>query len=152
RGGGRGAAGAARGGAAAAPGGPRAPAGGPPPPVLTDRGLEAAVGSLADHNPLPIDVSVELDERPPSAVETAAYFVVAEALTNATKHARATRVSISIRAENGSVVVDVEDDGDGGADGLGGLARRVRALDGTLEVRSPAGGPTKLTAELPCAS
>jgi signal transduction histidine kinase len=124
--------------------------------VLTDRGLEAAVATLADHNPLPIDVSVELDERPPSAVETAAYFVVAEALTNATKHAGATHVAISIRAENGAVVVDVLDDGDGGADvsgaGLSGLARRVRALDGTLEVTSPAGGPTKLTAELPCAS
>jgi len=126
------------------------------PPVLTDRGLEAAVATLADHNPLPIDVSVELDERPPSAVETAAYFVVAEALTNATKHAGATHVSISIRAENGAVVVEVLDDGEGGADvsgaGLSGLARRVRALDGTLEVTSPAGGPTRLTAELPCAS
>jgi signal transduction histidine kinase len=126
------------------------------PPVLTDRGLEAAVATLADHNPLEIEGSVDLDERPPSAVETAAYFVVAEALTNATKHAGATSVSISIRGRNGAVVVAVQDDGEGGADvsgaGLSGLARRVRALDGTLEVTSPPGGPTKLTAELPCAS
>jgi signal transduction histidine kinase len=126
------------------------------PPVLTDRGLEAAVATLADHNPLDIDVKVDLDERPPPAVETAAYFVVAEALANATKHSGASHVSVAIHAENGAVVVDVLDDGEGGADvsgsGLRGLARRVRALDGTLEVSSPAGGPTKLTAELPCAS
>jgi signal transduction histidine kinase len=89
-------------------------------------------------------------------VETAAYFVAAEALANATKHAAATRVTITIRSDNGALLVEVLDDGKGGADlsgaGLTGLARRVQALDGTLQVTSPAGGPTTLTAELPCAS
>ncbi|HEY7018052.1 MAG TPA: sensor histidine kinase [Gaiellaceae bacterium] len=126
------------------------------PPVLTDRGLAAAVATLADHNPLQVDVSVELDHRPPAAVETAAYFVAAEALANATKHAAATRVTITIRSDDGALLVEVLDDGKGGADlsgaGLTGLARRVQALDGTLQVTSPAGGPTTLTAELPCAS
>jgi signal transduction histidine kinase len=126
------------------------------PPVLTDRGLAAAVATLADHNPLRVDVSVDLDRRPPAAVETAAYFVVAEALANVTKHADATRVTITIRTQNRKVMVEVLDDGKGGADpsgrGLTGLDRRVRALDGRLEVTSPTGGPTTLTAELPCES
>ena len=126
------------------------------PPVLTDRGLGAAVATLVDRNPLRVDVSVDLPERPPAAVETAAYYVVAEGLANATKHAGATRVAIAISSTNGTLAVQVVDDGYGGADPTGsvlsGLARRVRALDGRLELTSPEGGPTTLTAELPCAS
>jgi signal transduction histidine kinase len=126
------------------------------PPVLTDRGLAAAIATLVDRNPLRVDVSVDLPERPPPTVETAAYFVVAEGLANATKHARATQVGIAISSTDGTLAVEVVDDGKGGADpsgaGLSGLARRVRALDGRLEVASPEGGPTTLRAELPCAS
>jgi signal transduction histidine kinase len=124
------------------------------PPVLADRGVGAAVATLADRNPLQVDLSVELPERPPAAVETAGYFVVAEALANATKHANATRVAIRVHSRDGRLMIEVVDDGKGGADmsgaGLTGLARRVRALDGTLEIVSPEGGPTTLRAELPC--
>ena len=94
--------------------------------------------------------------RSPRAVETAAYFVVAEALANTGKHARAERVDIDVREEHGRLVVEVVDDGGGGADpdgsGLRGLARRVGALDGRLEVDSPSGGPTTVRAVIPCES
>jgi signal transduction histidine kinase len=124
------------------------------PPVLADRGLEAAISALADRTPLRVDVSVDLPRRPPDAVETAAYFVVAEALANAGKHAGAGRVEIGVRYVDGRVVVEVVDDGSGGADaaggGLGGLAQRVGALDGRLEVTSPSGGPTRIEAVIPC--
>jgi signal transduction histidine kinase len=126
------------------------------PPVLTDRGLEAAISTLAERTPLDVDVDVSLAERPPEAAETAAYFVVAEALANAGKHAGARRVAIVVRRDGGALVAEVTDDGDGGADvdgaGLRGLARRVEALDGSLDVTSPAGGPTTVKAVLPCAS
>jgi signal transduction histidine kinase len=125
------------------------------PPVLSDRGLEAAVGALAARSPIRVNVSVEAD-RPPAAVETAAYFVAAEALANASKHADPSRVDIRISRGRRSLVVEVVDDGRGGADpagaGLTGMRRRVEALDGTLHVSSPAGGPTFVRAELPCAS
>jgi signal transduction histidine kinase len=126
------------------------------PPVLADRGVGAAVATLADRNPLDVDLSIDLPERPPAAVETACYFVVAEALANATKHADATQVWIRVHSRARRLVIDVVDDGKGGADasgaGLTGLARRLQALDGTLEVDSPEGGPTTLRAELPCGS
>jgi signal transduction histidine kinase len=126
------------------------------PPVLADRGLEAAISALADRTPLQVDVRVELDRRPPRAVETAAYFVAAEAFANAGKHAGATHVEISLRELDDTLVVEVDDDGVGGADasgsGLRGLARRVEALDGRLEVVSPAGGPTTVRAVIPCGS
>ncbi len=126
------------------------------PPVLADRGVGAAVATLADRTPLQVNLSVDLPERPPVAVETASYFVVAEALANATKHAEATHVSIRVHTRDNRLVVEVVDDGKGGADtagsGLTGLAHRVRALDGRLEVESPEGGPTTLRAELPCGS
>ncbi len=126
------------------------------PPVLTDRGLGAALATLTDRNPLDVELDVDLAERPPAVVETAAYFVVAEALANATKHAGASRIAISVHRRDGSLEVEVFDDGHGGADlsgaGLTGLARRVRALDGSLEITSPVGGPTVLRAELPCES
>jgi signal transduction histidine kinase len=124
------------------------------PPVLADRGLEAAISALADRTPLKVDVSVHLPQRPPAAVETAAYFVAAEALANAGKHAQADRVAIQVAYGAGWLVVEVADDGHGGADaggsGLRGLARRVEALDGHLQVLSPTGGPTTIRAVIPC--
>jgi signal transduction histidine kinase len=126
------------------------------PPVLTDRGLEAAISTLAERTPLDVHVDVSLAERPPEPAETAAYFVVAEALANAGKHAGARNVAIVVRRDGDALVAEVTDDGEGGADangtGLRGLARRVEALDGTLDVTSPAGGPTSVKAVLPCAS
>jgi signal transduction histidine kinase len=124
------------------------------PPVLADRGLEAAVRALAAASPSAVTVSVAIPERPRPPVESAAYFVVAEALANAGKHARATRVDVRILRNGGTLSVEVHDDGVGGADaeggGLSGLRQRVQALDGTLSVISPAGGPTTIRAELPC--
>ena len=126
------------------------------PPVLADRGIGAALDTLADRSPLPTTVHVELPGRPPARVETAAYFVAAEALANAAKHSGADRVEISVGQRDGILAVEITDDGAGGADpaggGLSGLRRRVEALDGTLTVESPAGGPTTIRAELPCAS
>jgi signal transduction histidine kinase len=125
------------------------------PPVLADRGLEAAVRSLADLSPLHVSVSVDLGERPSTAVESAAYFVTAEGLANAAKHAHATRVEIRIVRRGALLRLEIIDDGAGGADpegsGLRGLRSRVQALDGTFRLLSPPGGPTILTAELPCA-
>jgi signal transduction histidine kinase len=126
------------------------------PPVLADRGLEAAVSALAHTSAVPVSVTADIPSRPPAAVETAAYFVAAEALTNAAKHAGATRIGVHLARENGVLVVEVTDDGRGGADpsgsGLTGLRHRVEALDGKLTVVSPSGAGTTLRAELPCAS
>jgi signal transduction histidine kinase len=124
--------------------------------VLADRGLDAAVRALAAVSPISVTVSVTLTERPKAPVESAAYFVVAEALANAGKHADATRVDVRIIGRDGVLSVEVHDDGVGGADtsggGLSGLRSRVEALDGTLSVVSPQGGPTTIRAELPCES
>jgi signal transduction histidine kinase len=126
------------------------------PPILTDRGLEPAITALTAHTPLPVTLSVDAGGRYPSAVETAAYFTVAEALANAIKHANAQQIAICIEAAGGLLVAEVIDDGAGGADpsgpGLTGLRQRVEALDGRLSVDSPAGGPTTVRAELPCES
>jgi signal transduction histidine kinase len=126
------------------------------PPVLADRGIGAALDTLADRSPLATTVRVDLEERPPARVETAAYFFAAEALANAAKHSGADRVAISVGQRDGMLEVEISDDGSGGADpaggGLSGLRRRVQALDGTLTVESPAGGPTTIRAELPCGS
>ncbi len=115
------------------------------PPVLADRGLEAAIGALASRTPLHVRVMVDLDRRPAPPVESAAYFIVAEALANVGKHARAEHVDIAVRRRIDSVVVEVVDDGVGGASlsgsGLQGLSKRVQALDGSLEVASPRGRP-----------
>lgn len=126
------------------------------PPVLSDRGLGAALASLADRTPLPTTVEVSLDERLAAQIEAAAYFVAAEALANAAKHSDARRVVISVTRHGEMLEVEITDDGRGGADpsgnGLAGLRRRVDALDGTLSVTSPPGGPTTIRAELPCGS
>ncbi|MFI0409135.1 sensor histidine kinase [Actinomadura sp. 3N508] len=125
------------------------------PRVLTDFGLPAAVAELADRSPLPVAVELDLPGRQPAAVESAAYFVVAEALTNAAKHARASRVEITATLTGQLLRIEIHDDGTGGADpakgsGLTGLADRVDALDGTLTLTSPRGGPTTVRLELPC--
>jgi len=124
------------------------------PPILADRGLDAAIRALAAHAAVPVSVDAELAERPPVAVETAAYFVAAEGLANALKHAQASRINIAVHERAGAVVVRVLDDGRGGVSeadgGLHGLRQRVEALDGTLRIASPGGGPTVLEAVLPC--
>jgi signal transduction histidine kinase len=125
------------------------------PAVLTDRGLEPALQSLAARAPVPVTVQADDGERLPGPVESAAYFVVSEALANVAKYAQATEAAVSIRRANGRVTVDVTDDGVGGADaaggsGLRGLADRVAALDGTLSLDSPPGRGTHLHAEIPC--
>jgi signal transduction histidine kinase len=126
------------------------------PPVLADRGLEAAISALASRTPLHVRLLVDLDERPAAPVESAAYFIVAEALANVGKHAHAEHVDIAVRRRGESLLVEVVDDGVGAArlsgSGLQGLARRVEALDGSLEITSPAGGPTTIRAVMPCGS
>ena len=124
------------------------------PPVLADRGLEAAVTALADGSPLRVTVTADVSKRPAAPVESAAYFVVAETLANAGKHSQARRVDIRMLRDEDVLTVEVADDGKGGADsngsGLSGLRRRIEALDGTLRVASPPGGPTVVRAEMPC--
>jgi len=128
------------------------------PAALAEEGLRVALHGLVGRSALPIDLDFGLSAAPAQAVETAAYFVVAEAVTNAVKHSGAGRVEVRVleRDDEGtrSVVVRVRDDGVGGADpsgtGLAGLAGRVEALDGRLSVDSPPGGPTTITAEVPC--
>ena len=124
------------------------------PPILADRGLAAAIRALVAHAAVPVSVDVELAERPSAAVETAAYFVAAEGLANALKHAKASRIDIDVHERDDAVVVRVFDDGRGGvseAGGLHGLRQRVEALDGTLRIASPDSGPTVIEAVLPCA-
>ena len=124
------------------------------PAVLSDRGLRPALEALAGRSPVPVELDGTPPERLPPAVEAAAYFVVAEALTNVVKYANATQARVSVSRSNGHAVVEVADDGVGGADpgrgsGLRGLADRVSALDGSLELRSPHGAGTLLRAEIP---
>ena len=125
------------------------------PPVLQDRGLVAAIGELAVRSPLDVQVHTDVSDLPP-AVESAAYFTVAESLTNATKHAEPTRIDVDVHRDGRVLVVEVRDDGNGGADpegsGLRGLRARIEALDGTFRVTSPTGGPTTVRGEIPCGS
>ncbi|MDT9701654.1 sensor domain-containing protein [Streptomyces sp. P17] len=125
------------------------------PKVLADYGLDAAVADAADRSAVPVDVDLDLPGRLPQAVESAAYFVVCEALANVAKHSGATRAAVSGGHDDGRLVLKVRDDGRGGADagrgsGLTGLADRVSVLDGRLSLSSPPGGPTLLSVEIPC--
>ncbi|HEX6418061.1 MAG TPA: sensor histidine kinase [Acidimicrobiales bacterium] len=127
------------------------------PVILEDRGLDAALSAVVARSPVPVRLTVDVDERPPPSVESAAYFVVTEALANVARHAHATRASVSIARAGDRLIVEVRDDGVGGADpaagtGLRGLRDRVTALGGTMHLVSPPGGPTTLLVEVPCAS
>ena len=124
------------------------------PAVLTEHGLRAAVESLASRVPLPVEIVDAPTERLAEPVEAAAYYTIAEALTNVAKHAQATCARVSVKHTNGSVLVDVSDDGVGGAElgagtGIRGLADRVEVLGGRLEVTSPIGVGTTLHAQIP---
>jgi signal transduction histidine kinase len=126
------------------------------PPVLSERGLDAALSGLAALCPVPVTVHVDVPVRPKPAVEAIAYFVVAEALTNVAKHSRASAAKVWVEGHGypGTLTVMVSDDGIGGARasgaGLTGLADRVAAVDGKFSVESPSGGPTIIAVELPC--
>lgn len=127
------------------------------PVILEDRGLDAALSAVVARAGLPVALRVSTEPRPSPAVESAAYFIVCEALTNVTRHAGATRASVTIDNDGALLRIHVHDDGRGGAQpargtGLAGLAERVDALGGTVELHSPPGGPTDLRVELPCAS
>ncbi|TMR25682.1 sensor histidine kinase [Nonomuraea turkmeniaca] len=124
-------------------------------PILTDRGLAAAVRDVAGRSPVPVSVDVEVG-RLPAPVEVTAYYVISEALANLAKHSRATEGVVIGRIQRGILVVEVRDDGVGGADpakgtGLTGLADRLAVVEGRLSLSSPIGGPTLLRVEIPCA-
>ncbi|MFD4639785.1 sensor histidine kinase [Lentzea sp. NPDC058436] len=126
------------------------------PSVLGDRGLDAALSALAARVPIEVELQVNVDPRPPTAVESAAYFTVGEALTNITKHSNGTRATVRVNRVDTGVLVEVTDNGQGGAElkpggGLAGLADRAATIDGVVVVVSPVGGPTVIRAELPCA-
>jgi signal transduction histidine kinase len=125
------------------------------PAILTDRGLDAAISAVAARSEMAVDVEVDLPTRPPAAVESIAYFIVSEGLTNVTKYARATRATIRIARDDNWIVVEIADNGVGGAvaakgGGLAGLADRAATIDGLLTINSPLGGPTVVRADLPC--
>ncbi|HZR48081.1 MAG TPA: sensor domain-containing protein [Streptosporangiaceae bacterium] len=126
------------------------------PPVLTDRGLDAALSGLVALCPVPVDLHVDVPVRPKASIEAVAYFVVAEALTNIAKHSRASHAKVVVEGHGypGTLTVMISDDGIGGASpagaGLRGLADRAAGVDGTLTVESPSGGPTIIAVELPC--
>ena len=130
------------------------------PAVLGDRGLDAALSSIAAKCPIPVDVHVVIDPRPPAAVESTAYFIVGECLTNVAKHSGASQAKVNAwreeRPTGDLVIVEITDDGHGGASlrpggGLSGLADRAATIDGVMTVVSPIGGPTVIRADLPCA-
>ena len=127
------------------------------PAVLTDRGLDAAVSALVARCPVPVALICDVPTRLSSAVESTAYFVVAEALTNVAKHSGATAASVRLQLASGQLLIEVLDNGRGGASeatgsGLRGLRDRVAAAEGSLRLASPVGGPTVVTVELPCES
>jgi signal transduction histidine kinase len=126
------------------------------PPILADRGLAPALAALAGRCTVPVELDVQAGERFPALIENTVYFVTAEALTNVAKHSRASMCAVSLVKIGDTLLLTIGDDGVGGAHvskghGLSGLADRLRAVDGTLTVRSPAGGPTSIMAEVPCA-
>ena len=125
------------------------------PAVLADRGLDAALSAQAAKAPIHVDVSVTVEPRPPAAVETTAYFIVGETLTNIAKHSGATEAGVKVWRTPDTVVVEVTDNGHGGAEirpggGMAGLADRAATIDGVIAVVSPVGGPTVIRADLPC--
>jgi signal transduction histidine kinase len=133
------------------------------PAVLNDRGLDAALSGLAARAPLPVRLRVDVPRPASPSVEAVAYFIVSEALTNVAKHAQATQAEVTVTGDGGVLRIAVTDDGSGGAapadgddagagTGLRGLAQRAAAVDGTLTIDSPPGGPTVIAAELPCES
>jgi signal transduction histidine kinase len=135
------------------------------PAVLDDRGLDAALSGIAANAPLPVRLRVDVPTRCAPGVEAVAYFVVSEALTNVAKHAGASHAEVTVERTGDRLRIVVSDDGRGGATldgggtaangggtGLRGLAQRAAAVDGTLTVESPPGGPTAITVELPCGS
>lgn len=126
------------------------------PAALTLGGLRSAVQSLVSRISLPVSVEVSVDHRLPAGVDATAYFIISEALTNVVKHARANRATVTAQAEREVLVVEIRDDGIGGADpghgsGLVGLSDRAQAIGGTLKVTSPAGKGTALLVEIPLA-
>jgi signal transduction histidine kinase len=126
------------------------------PPVLADRGLGDAIKALMLDCPGPVLTDIQLGGRPPAPVESAVYFAVAEALSNAVKHARATSILVRVAHAGGMLRAEVHDDGIGGASpangtGLAGMERRLGTFDGILAVSSPTGGPTIVAIEVPCA-
>jgi signal transduction histidine kinase len=126
------------------------------PPVLTDRGLDAALSGLAALSPVPVSVRVNVPRRPPASIEAIAYFVVAEALTNVAKHSRASSAQVVVERHGGTLGIVISDDGAGGANpagqGLSGLADRIAGVDGRLSIDSPPGRGTAIRVELPCGS
>jgi signal transduction histidine kinase len=127
------------------------------PAILEDRGLDAALSAVVARSPIPVRLDVDLHARLDPSVESTAYFVVSEALANVAKHSGASTASVSIARRADRLVIEIRDDGEGGADatkgtGLRGLHDRVTALGGWMQVVSPAGGPTTLFVEVPCGS
>ena len=125
------------------------------PAILTEEGLQPAVAGLARRSAVPVELDVQPVGRLDAGVEAAAYYIVAEGLTNVARHARARGAAVNIVRSDGLLTVEVSDDGDGGADpsrgsGMAGIADRLGALAGTLEVESPPGAGTRLRAEIPC--
>jgi signal transduction histidine kinase len=125
------------------------------PPVLEDRGLDAALSGVAARMPIPVKVTVDVPRRPAATIEAVAYFVVSEGLTNISKHAQASQAEVFVQRAGERLHIIVSDDGVGGADpsrgtGLTGLANRAASVDGRFEIASPPGGPTLLTVDLPC--
>ena len=132
------------------------------PAVLNDRGLDAALSGLAARAPLPVRLRVDMPRPASPSVEAVAYFIVSEALTNVVKHAQATQAEVAVATKRDLLRIVVTDNGTGGAilggtgdtdggTGLRGLMQRAASVDGTLTIDSPPGGPTVITAELPCA-
>lgn len=125
------------------------------PPVLADRGFSGALQAMALANPLPVTIMYQVTGTMPRPVESAVYFATSEVFTNITKHAKARNVQVVVRYESGELIIEVQDDGVGGArdyagSGLEGVRRRLSAFDGTLVVESPVGGPTMVTIAVPC--